>query len=855
MSHLRLVLLGLLCSLLGLLLPARAAEPTTQPLLQFDIGMHSAPISRIATDAGGRWAVTASTDKTARIWDVASGRLLGVLRPPQDAGDEGKLYAVDISPDGSQIAVGGWTGWDWDRQGTVYLFDRASLRLTGRLGGLPQRVTHLAYAPDGRRLAVSLKGRGGVLVFDTASGQVLGGDSTYGDDSYSVQFSPDGQRLLSSSDDGQLRLHAVESGGLRLLQMLRPGGGRHPVAARYSPDGRRVAVGFDDSNVLQILDADDLHELTRLDSSGIEAGSLSSVAWSADGRSLAAAGRWPDAQGRQQLRRWSASDGTRLADVPLAASRTVMQLAALPITRGGWLYASADPGWGRIGSDGRHLLQFDAGLADLRDQGEAFQLSADGTQLQFGARQGGRELRRIDLSARDARPAEGPAVKPTPLLPPRLQAPTLQVLNWKNREDPSLNGRPLLLEPHEISRSLALGADARQFALGSDWNLRLYDASGQLLWSRPAPGVVWALNLSQNGRWVVAAYGDGTIRWHRRSDGQPVLAWLALADAQRWVRWTPEGFYDAAPDAGQLVGYHSNRGRDREGVYTGAAQLRDRYFNPALLTRRLLPGGDELLGAAVKQLGRVDELLASAANVPPEIEVDAPEIRDGDSEVTVSFRVRDNGGGIGQLKFYVDGQPVEARQSGVVGGQTMTRTFALAPGQRSIQIAATSRGGVDGPTSKPIQVVLKGNRPEPNLHILAIGVENYRDPNLRLRYSVSDAEQIANQLASRAQPLFARVLPPRLLKNEQASLAGIEQAFQDLKTQIRPDDTLVIFLAGHGEARVGTYTFLPWDFQRGASGPGGEGLNEARLFRMLDQSPARTLLLIDSCDAGGIVEL
>jgi hypothetical protein len=72
---------------------------------------------------------------------------------------------------------------------------------------------------------------------------------------------------------------------------------------------------------------------------------------------------------------------------------------------------------------------------------------------------------------------------------------------------------------------------------------------------------------------------------------------------------------------------------------------------------------------------------------------------------------------------------------------------------------------------------------------------------------------------------------------------------------MKPEDTLVIFLAGHGQARIGTYTFLPWDFKPGAAGPQGEGLNEKRLFEMLQQSPPRTLLLIDTCDAGGMVDM
>lgn len=51
--------------------------------------------------------MTASDGKTARVWEVASGRQLAVLRPPKDVGTEGKLYAVALSPDRAVAAVGG----------------------------------------------------------------------------------------------------------------------------------------------------------------------------------------------------------------------------------------------------------------------------------------------------------------------------------------------------------------------------------------------------------------------------------------------------------------------------------------------------------------------------------------------------------------------------------------------------------------------------------------------------------------------------------------------------------------------------------------------------------------------------
>lgn len=133
----------------GLACPAYAEEIPRDPILRIETGMHTTKIERIGVDAAGRWLLTASEDKTARLWELQTGRLLHTYRPPIGVGDEGKLYAGALSPDGRWVAVGGLTGYEWDKAVTVYLFDRASGRLQQRLSGLPNLINHLAFSPDG----------------------------------------------------------------------------------------------------------------------------------------------------------------------------------------------------------------------------------------------------------------------------------------------------------------------------------------------------------------------------------------------------------------------------------------------------------------------------------------------------------------------------------------------------------------------------------------------------------------------------------------------------------------------------------------------------------------------------------
>ena len=108
---------------------ALADEPPTQPYLRLEAGMHTAPIKRISVDAQRHLLLTVSFDKTARVWSLADGRLIHVLRPPIGGGHEGEIYACALSPDGKVAAVGGWTGFEWNHAASVYLFDIGTGRL------------------------------------------------------------------------------------------------------------------------------------------------------------------------------------------------------------------------------------------------------------------------------------------------------------------------------------------------------------------------------------------------------------------------------------------------------------------------------------------------------------------------------------------------------------------------------------------------------------------------------------------------------------------------------------------------------------------------------------------------------
>jgi hypothetical protein len=169
----------------------------------------------------------------------------------------------------------------------------------------------------------------------------------------------------------------------------------------------------------------------------------------------------------------------------------------------------------------------------------------------------------------------------------------LTIDGWRSGTNPTLNARPIPLDSHERARSLAIAPDAKRFFLGSSFALTAFDDAGTPRWRWGSKNEVWAVNASRDGRIVVAADGDGAIRWHRADDGRELLALQVLPNGKEpakwdWVLWTPEGFYEATPGAEDVLKWVVNHGPDKAATtlpVSAIAKLHRRNALPHVLDR------------------------------------------------------------------------------------------------------------------------------------------------------------------------------------------------------------------------------------------------------------------------------
>lgn len=796
---------------------------------------HAIPVVAVAFSPDGRQLLSAAsaTDGGSHnkviLWDAATGESMHVL----PCGPKG-CKAVGFSRDGRLLFT--LEQEDTDQEAaSVVVWDAETGQRLRSLGEGNTGLESMALSADGRRLLTGAFCR--AFLWDVEQGILLNTYQGAYNDIHSVSFTPDGSRILSGSrgPDDMALLWDAKTG--YLLESLRSRVSPVRVVA-FSPDGTKLVTandGFGGSVVFWDLASGQIQ--TVLGGHGHQQ-NLHKAVFRADGRRIAVLA------GGQQIIVWdpTARRQVCVCDIPQGE---ILDIAFTPDGR--QIVAAGGPDPEQPGE----VIFFDIATGRPADRLQAHArpvssvaFSPDGRQMVTGSADVtaivwdlGKRTKKLVLEDKAKRhTGEVRFVSFTPDGQQVLTGYFADAILWNASTGAKV---------HEFDNccSVALSRDGKVLVGARDERVVSYDlAEGKLL--RVMLGHtsdVTSVAIAPGGRHLLTGSLDGTSRLWDLEKGEELLSLVAVDGGADWVTVAPDGLFDGSAGGRQLVAFRIP-GVDRPVPL-------DRFFNDFYRAGLL---------ATIAEGQKIKAELQLGQSMPPRVRIVSPASGTvTEAQTTIRVETVDQGGGIAGVSIYQNGARLPASGPAVRKGDALEHSFdvRLVKGQNHFRVMATNSDG--SWEAEPAEVVLtyQATDSKSRLYLVAIGINSYAESSLDLRFAAPDASAITELFRRRGQTLFDHVQATALI-DRNATRDAIRQALKDTASQTREEDTLVVFVAGHGTMIGQRYYFIPHELRRQAD-PWEEdvrrfGVPADELSDWLGSAKAlKRVLIFDTCAAGG----
>lgn len=795
---------------------------------------HTIPVVSVAFSPDGRQVLSAASDmeggshNKAILWDVATGESVHVL----SAGPKG-CKAAAFSRDGRYVFTLEQKSEGMEPEGIV-VWDRETGQRLRSLAGGGTGLESMALSNDGRLLLTGAYSQ--AILWDIEQGTVLNTYQGNCGEIHSLHFTADATHLLSGSggsEDAALVWdvktgHVVDSFRSRVAAVR---------AVAFSPDGKRVAAASDGfGGTIAIWDLTSGQIQTVLGGHG-DREHIHKIAFRADGRRIAVL------VGEQRIVVWDPT-ARRQVCVCKVPNGQILDMAFSPDGR--QIAAVGGPNPEQPGE----VTLFDLASGRPADHfaahtkaASAVAFSPDGRQMITGSADATAIIWELaghtkKLVLEDKAKQRTDRVESLHFTPDGQQVLVGyfgSAILWNATTGAKLRD-------FSDCNAAAFSRDGRVLAGWLGDRVVSYDlAEGKLL--RVMLGhtsAVTSLAIAPGGRHLLTSSLDGTSRLWDLEKGEELIRLVAVDGGVEWVTITPDGLFDGSAGARQLVAFRVP-GVDKPVPL-------DRFFKDFYRAGLL---------ASIAEGQRIKAKLQLGESMPPLVKILSPGSGPvAAAEATIRVEAVDQGGGIAGVSIYQNGARLPAAGATTRKGQAVEHSFdvRLVKGQNRFRVLATNSDG--SWEAEPAEITLNCEKAtsDSRLYLVAVGINAYAESGLGLRFAAPDASAIAELFRRRGQPLFGNVQITALV-DQDATRESIRRTLKDVASQTREEDTLVVFLAGHGAMLDQRYYFIPQELRKQAE-PWEEVIRRRaipaeELSDSLGGAKAlRRALIFDTCAAG-----
>jgi len=835
--------------ILSLLLILSIGLISKESILQLDTLGHTAKIKKniIVTKSGD--IITASDDKTIRVWSSVTGKEKRKILGQIGAGS-GEIFAIALSPDEKWLAVGGYFKYD-----EIRIYNYPTGELIKVLKSHSNVVNDLAFDSDGKYL-ISGSADDSAKIWSAKSWKLLDTIEFHTNNVYGVKIIKRGKRYLAltAGDDNQIALYDIKK-----KKIIKSDKSEYNLNYLATTDKHIAVCGT--GKEIRIYDYH-LKLLQTIESETTPKG----LAYSPDGK-LLIAGSLSD-YSYEDVNIYNKEKNYKL----LTSFKKHTNLTQAVTFLNNTTAISA-------GGDNNEIYLWDSHTAKVQTKIEGvgatvWSVGVKGESVGWG--NDGRDVhnynswniqKNLNLKTMTVALAEQNDKK-------LKRIPTSQggfTLTHTKGGDYGYSDATLILKKNQkkiisITRRATDGFRHRCYGFykeyiisgGANGHLKIYNLKGKEIANLVGhTGEIWSIAL--DGDRLVSGSSDQTIRvWDLSrvgSDEQitPQLNIFVSKDDE-WVVWSKSGYFNASTNGDKYIGFHINQGSNKEAYFLPVDKFYKEKYRPDIIANILRYGSEK---RAIMKTKRKTKIQNITDILPPVIKINSKtSLFTTKNHTTIEFEIKSPKHPIDKVTVTHNGRKIATRALVRLQknrhSQKHTLSVELIDGYNLIEVMAENRYAIS-PSAK-IEVTKKANSHtniyKPTLYLLSIGVSRYKHKQNNLQYAHKDAHEISKAFQKQEGGLFAKVITKELT-DENADRDSILAGLSWIEREATQKDVVVIFIAGHGvNDDYGSYYFMsyegnPEELRRTA-------VNWRDFKDIITNIPSKVILLADTCHSGNI---
>ncbi len=344
--------------------------------------------------------------------------------------------------------------------------------------------------------------------------------------------------------------------------------------------------------------------------------------------------------------------------------------------------------------------------------------------------------------------------------------------------------------------------------------------------------------LLKEGKKLITAMASGDLSLWDVAAGKKMLN-LFSTQQGGWTVMDAFGRFDGSEKALENFSWLANEEE------IPLSSFSENYYEPGLLAN-VLQNQD--------YLNSNPNVVREGISLPPKIDLQLVSQQTGTDNVAMQLDVFDRGGGINKINAYHNGRILSDNnivktnqhlEEQGTGHQVFKVNITPTSGRNTLSVSASNEMGIE---SNPFELSFDGKTKAytSSLRLLTVGINQYSDERMNLKYSVPDANLIQQVLKNNAKLTFNKAL-----FNENATKPKILAQLKELSLASQ-QDTIVVYLAGHGLAVGKEWYFLPYETKLTTEEDiATKAVSASELSVIFKNSKVQhILLMVDACYSG-----